>query len=54
VAAAAAALGLMALANLTSAPPRAGADKTPSSRAPIAVPAGRDPLALARADSVNR
>jgi hypothetical protein len=43
-----AALGLLALANLsTSPPPIARADKALSVRAAIAAPAQRDPLALA-------
>ena len=58
VAAAAAALGLLALASLPPAAerPRGGVAEATSSRAPIAVPVAysRDPLALARADSVSR
>ena len=46
---AAAALALLALANLSiSAPPIARVDQAPSVRAPIAAPVLRDPLALAR------
>jgi hypothetical protein len=49
VAGAAAALGLLALANLSAtAPPIARLDKALSVRAPIAAPVLRDPLALAR------
>jgi hypothetical protein len=49
VASAAAALGLLALANLSAtAPPIARLDKARSVRAPIAAPVLRDPLALAR------
>jgi hypothetical protein len=48
VAATAAALALLALANLsTSAPPVASADKALSVRAPLAASVGRDPLAFA-------
>jgi hypothetical protein len=55
VAAAAAALGLLALANLpTSTPQLANAEKAPSVRAAIAVPVGLDPLTIARADTLNR
>lgn len=44
-----AALGLLALANLsTSAPPIARVDKAILVRAPIAAPVLRDPVALAR------
>jgi hypothetical protein len=44
-----AALGLLALANLsTSAPPIARADKALTVHAPIAAPVLRDPVALAR------
>jgi hypothetical protein len=49
VAGAAAALGLLALANLSAtAPPFARLDKALSVRAPIAAPVLRDPLAFAR------
>jgi hypothetical protein len=49
VAGVAAALELLALANLsTSAPPIARADKALSVRAPLPAPVLRDPLALAR------
>jgi hypothetical protein len=49
VAGAAAALALVALANLpTSPPPSASADKAVLVRAPIMSPVARDPLALAR------
>jgi hypothetical protein len=48
VAAGAAALALLALANLsTSAPPLARADRPPSVHALIAAPAARGPVALA-------
>jgi hypothetical protein len=49
VAGAGAALGLLALANLSAtAPPIARVDKALSVRAPIAASVPRDPLALAR------
>jgi hypothetical protein len=49
VAGAGAALGLLALANLsTVTPPRASADKALSEPAPVAVSIVSDPLALAR------
>ena len=49
VAGAAAALALLAMANLSiSAPPIARTDKAPSVHAPIAGSVLRDPLALAR------
>jgi hypothetical protein len=57
VAAAATALGILALANLTSVPPRAGVAQEPQLRAPIAasVAYSRDSLAvLSRADSLDR
>ena len=56
VAAAAAAVGILALASLspTGERPRASVSQQPQFRAPTAVLAARDPLALARADSVNR
>ena len=53
VAAIAAALGLLALANLSPAP-HASVGHAPSFQAPIAGPVARGPLALARADSVSR
>jgi hypothetical protein len=57
VAAAAAALGILALANLTSAPSRAGVAQEPQLRAPIAASVAypRDSFAvLSRADSLTR
>ena len=55
MAAAAAALGLLALANLRTAMPQLGSvEKARSVRAPIAVPVGLDPLTIARADTLNR
>jgi hypothetical protein len=57
VAAAAAALGILALANLTSAPPRAGVDQEPQLHASIAASVAypRDSLAvLTRADGLAR
>jgi hypothetical protein len=56
VAAAAATLGLLALASLspTAERPRAGVAEAPSFRVPIAAVAySRDPLALALGDSVS-
>jgi len=53
VAAIAAALGLLALASVSSEP-RVGIAQEPQHRAPIAAPVVRGPLALARADNVNR
>ena len=48
MAVAAAALGLLALANLSiPAPPIVSADKALSRRAPVATPVVRDPLAVA-------
>ena len=54
VAAVAAALGILALANLTSAPPNAGVAQEPQFRVHIAAPAVRDPVVLAGDDSANR
>jgi len=58
VAAAAAALGLLALASLspTAKQPRASVAEATSFRAPVAAPVAysRDPLAVARTDSVSR
>jgi hypothetical protein len=57
VAAAATALGIWALANLTSVPPRADVSQEPQLRAPVAasVAYSRDSLAvLSRADSSDR
>jgi hypothetical protein len=54
VAGAAAAFGLLALANLSvSAPPSASVEKTPLLRTAISAPVARDPLTLARADSLS-
>jgi hypothetical protein len=54
VAAAAAALGVLVLANLTSVPPRAGTTQEPQLRAPIAAPVAHSLAVLSRAGSLIR
>jgi len=54
VAAAATAIGILALANLTSVPPRAGLTQEPQLRAPIAAPVAHSLTVVSRTDSLTR
>jgi hypothetical protein len=54
VSAAATAIGILALANLTSVPPRAGMTQEPQLRAPIAAPVARSLTVASRTDSLAR